>query len=165
MATWPARYMICLGAGNFSRTTAPLEAIRAVDAVPVVAFVFALGDFELIDEPMQITARDAQSARALRLAPAAFAQRAKQQPALELANFFFVGGAIESGLVASAANRGGQMPDIDASGLRRAPRRAARHFRVREHFPASAYSSSACSAGCEKRFTFLLNCCDETCRK
>ena len=46
-----------LGRGKLFASHGAVGTIRAVDAVPVVAFVFALGDFELIDEPMEVTAR------------------------------------------------------------------------------------------------------------
>ena len=67
-----------LGRGKLFASHDAVRTVRPVDAVPVVAFVFALADFELVDQPMQITACYAKSSRALRFAPATFAQRANQ---------------------------------------------------------------------------------------
>ena len=79
-----------LGRGKLFASHDAVRTVRPVDAVPVVAFVFALGDFELVDQPVQITACYAKSSCALRLAPAAFVQSSEQEPSLELPDFVFV---------------------------------------------------------------------------
>src|ERR1700742_3225348 len=51
---------------------------------------FAFLNSKLIDQPMQISTRNAQRSRAFRFAPAAFAQCAQDQRALEAPHFIFV---------------------------------------------------------------------------
>ena len=52
---------------------------------------FELANFKLIDEPVEISARHAQASRAFHFVPAKLAESAKNEPALELADFALVG--------------------------------------------------------------------------
>src|SRR5580704_8880302 len=73
--------------------------------------VTRLLDSKLRDQPMQISARDTERACALRLAPATFPEGTQHQPALELAYFFLIR-LVELRSLATAANRGRQLPNV-----------------------------------------------------
>ena len=51
---------------------------------------FVLTYFKLIDQPVQISARHTQAARALHFIPPVLVERPKNEPALELADFHFI---------------------------------------------------------------------------
>ena len=76
-----------------------------------VGLRFLLPDIELIDQAMQIAARDAQGACGFGLLPAALPQRAKDQSPFELADLFFVGARGRRAFT-GGQNRGRQMPEF-----------------------------------------------------
>src|SRR5208282_1147494 len=75
-------------------------------------------DIELVDQPVQVSTSDTEHTRAFGLPPAAFAQSSNQQPALELANLFFVP-AVESRRLRYAVDRRRQVADLNGFALRK----------------------------------------------
>src|ERR1700751_637551 len=68
--------------------------------------------FELVDQPVQIAASDAQSPRTLRLAPAALLECSQKKPAFELPDLILVG-AHNAKLIGVLANSRGKLAHLD----------------------------------------------------
>ncbi len=120
-------------------------------------------NIQLIDQAVQIVARDSQGPRRLRLLPAALAQRPQNQALLEFANFQVVGmcrRTFRKILFEVSREGGNSMVVSSASTTARCTT-----FSNSRTFPGQEHSSSACSAELREPFGLLAKLIGELLHK